>query len=47
MASITNRSKFFVSVAKPRDLYKEFPHSALAKAEAYLAELRQLGSDEK
>jgi len=39
MASITNRSKFFVSVAKRSDLYKEFPHSALVKANAYLAEL--------
>ena len=43
MATISNRSRYFVSVAKREDLYREFPFSALAKANAYLAELRQVG----
>lgn len=43
MASITNRSKFFVTVTKRNDLYREFPHSALAKANAYLVSLREQG----
>lgn len=43
MATISNRSRYFVSVAKCDHLYKEFPYSALAKANAYLALLRQEG----
>lgn len=43
MATISNRSRYFVSVAKRDDLYKEFPFSARARANAYLALLRQEG----
>jgi integrase len=43
MATISNRSRYFVSVAKCDHLYKEFPYSAPAKANAYLALLRQEG----
>lgn len=40
MATISNRSRFFVSVTKRPDLYREFPYTDLAQANAYLAELR-------
>lgn len=39
MASITNRSRFFVSVKGRDDLHREFPCHRLAAAKAYHAEL--------
>ncbi|WP_168795264.1 site-specific integrase [Paraburkholderia aromaticivorans] len=39
MATINNRSRLFVSVKNKNDLYREFPHNHLAKAQAYCAEL--------
>ena len=36
MATISNRSRYFVSVAKRHDLYKVLPVSAQARANGYL-----------
>jgi hypothetical protein len=43
MATISNRSRYFVSVANNTDLYREFPYSELAAANAYLVTLKQSG----
>jgi len=43
MATINNRSRLFVSVARRDDLYREFPYSKLDNAETYLDELRHQG----